>query len=539
LTSGWARPLLLLVAVLVAASQPVSAADEQEKITVDGDLVLMGDETLTIRDKVLKVKGGIYVQERAKLRLENVRVRFIDSDLRHGFLLNGSSTVELVNTSCGYSIQAHGASKLLASGSSLYRSFYCSIHKVNHTSGGVYAYDDSELTIVDSKIGRVSLHGNAKAQMSGSEISSTIPNGLELTVVDSTVETHWEVVEGFEGALTLNESAAGWDMGDFFPGSRTRLRNASVNELWLSVNESNITLIDSALSSVFLQNHTRLSVEGSHLKGIYIRGTGNNVTIRGTKVGLIRNDGLGGESRLLIHGSLIGEVSLRFSDTIIEVAGSVLERLNMENLWVPPTSDVDIRDTVIGCFTPGFGEEQPIRYRFSNVTLRDAVDFRYGAYHSTGGAEFIGAIRFGPEFRLNRTTVTGYAVIRRIYGVTVTGGGKPRHGAALSLVKGERILWMGETDADGAAEFPVCYASIFEVVWPYVPGEPSYVKVNNMTDTVTLRASANGREVETEIGFSTDTPITVELGEIWSPAEILVLMLLALTLLFFYRERKA
>jgi hypothetical protein len=77
------------------------------------------------------------------------------------------------------------------------------------------------------------------------------------------------------------------------------------------------------------------------------------------------------------------------------------------------------------------------------------------------------------------------------------------------------------------------------VVRPYVPGEPSYVQVKNMTDTVTLRASADGREVETEIGFSTDTPITVELGETWSPAELLVLLLLALTLLFFYKKRKA
>jgi len=539
LTPGWLRPLIVLLALLVAAAPPVSAADEQEKFTIEGDLVLGGDETLTIRDKVLDVKGGIYVQERAKLRLENVRVRF-DPDARHGFLLNGSSTVELVNTSCGYNIRARGASKLLVTGSQLYRSFYCSIHKVNHTSGGVNAYDDSELTIVDSKIGVVYLQGNAKAEISGSEVSSTSPNGLELTFIDSTVENLWETIQGFDGALTLNESATGWDMNDFFPGSRTRLRNSSITgELWLNVNESNITFIDSDLSNVFLQNGTRLSVEDSHLKGIYIRGTGDFVSIRGSRVGLIRNSGLGGESSIHIQGSVIGEVALEFSKTTIEVAGSVLEKLNMENLWAPPTSEVDIRDTVIGCFTPGFGEEQPIQYRFSNVTLRDTVDFRYGAYHSTGGAEFTGSIRFGPEFRLNRTTVTGYAVIRRNYGVTVTEGGKPRPGAILSLVKGEKTLWTDEIDADGAAEFPVTYASIFEVVRPYVPGEPSYVQVKNMTDTVTLKALTDGREVETEIGFDTDAPILVELGERWSPADLLVLMLVASILLFFYWGRKA
>ncbi len=538
---GWLRPLIVLLALLVATAPPVSAVDEPENVTIEGDLVLRGDETLTIRDKLLDIKGGIYVQERAKLRLENVRVRFIDSDLIQKFVLNGSSTVELVNTSSGYNIRARGASKILVTGSSLYLSFYCSIHKVNHTSGGVYAYDDSELTIVDSNVGVVSLWGNAKAEITGSEISSTNPNGLELTIVDSTVERHWEAVEGFDGALTLNESAMrDLDMDDFFPGSRTRLRNSSITgELWLNVNESNITFIDSVLSYVYLQNGTLLSVEGSHLKGIYIRGTGAFVSIRGSRVGLIRNSGLGGESRILIQGSMIDEADLQYSKTTLEVAGSVLEKLIMENLWGPPTSEVDIRDTVIGCFTPGFGEEQPIQYRFSNVTLRDTVDFRYGTYHSIGGAEFTGSIRFGPEFRLNRTTVTGYAVIRRNYGVTVTGGGKPRPGAVLSLAKGEKTLWTGETDAEGATEFPVTYASIFEVVRPYVPGEPSYIQVKNMTDTVTLKASAGGRDVETEIGFDTDTPIVVEVGETWSPTDLLVLLLVASILLFFYMKRKA
>ncbi len=531
--------MIVLLALLVATVPPVSAADEPENVTIEGDLVLRGDETLTIRDKLLDIKGGIYVQERARLRLENVRVRFIASELRHGFVLNGSSTVELVNTNCSYNIGARGSSKLLVTGSQLYRSSYCSLHKVNHTSGGVHAYDDSELTIVDSKIGIVSLWGNAKAEITGSEISLTRPNGLELTVVDSTVETHWEFVEGFEGALTLNESANEWDMEDFFPGSRTRLRNTSINELWLNVNESNITFIDSDLTYVFLQNGTLLSVEDSHLKGIYIRGTGSLASIQSSRVGLIRNTGLGKESRIFIQSSVIGEVALDFSYTTLEVDGAVLEKLNIENLWGPPTIEVVINDTVIGCFTPGFGEEQPIQYRFSNVTLRDTLNFTRGAYHPTGGAMFTGSISFGPEFRLNRTTVTGYAVIRRNYGVTVTGGGKPRPGTVLSLVKGEKTLWTGETDAEGATEFPVTYASIFEVVRPYVPGEPSYIQVKNMTDTVTLKASAGGRDVETEIGFDTDTPIVVEVGETWSPTDLLVLLLVASILLFFYMKRKA
>jgi hypothetical protein len=540
LTPGWLRPLIVLLALLVAAAPPVSAADEQEQFTIEGDLVLRGDETLTIRDKLLDIKGGIYVQEQARLRLENVRVRFIDSDLKHKFVLNGSSAVELVNTSCGYNIRARGASKLLVTDSSLYLSFYCRIHKVNHTSGGAYAYDDSELTIIDSDVGVVSLWGNAKAEITGSEIYSTNPNGLELTIVDSTVERLWEAVEGFDGVLTVNESALrDLDMDDFFPGSRTRLRNSSVTgELWLSVNESNITFIDSDLSYVYLQNGTLLSVEDSRLKGIHIHGTGDFVSIRGSRVGLIRSTGLGRESRIRIQDSVIGEASLEFSKTLIEVVGAVVEKLNMESLQVPLTYEVDIRDTVIGCFTPGFGEEQPIHYRFSNVTLRDTLGFRYGAYHSTGGAMFTGSIGFGPEFRLNMTMVTGYAVFRRNYGVTVTGGGKPIPGAVLSLVKGESTLWTGETDAEGAAEFPVTFARIFAVVWPYVPGEPSYVQVKNITDTVTLKASAGGMEVETEIGFDTDTPIVVEVGEAWSPADLLVLLLAASILLLLYWGRR-
>ncbi len=69
MTSSWVRSLILLIALLAATVPPVSTTDEPEKFTIEDDLVLRGDETLTIRDKVLDVMGGICVQERSRLML--------------------------------------------------------------------------------------------------------------------------------------------------------------------------------------------------------------------------------------------------------------------------------------------------------------------------------------------------------------------------------------------------------------------------------------------------------------------------------------
>jgi len=72
--------LSLLTALLLA---PLSQLDQgrcAEIVRHEGDLILTGDEFSIIADCLLEVTGGIYVRDNATLRLENVNIRFIDTD---------------------------------------------------------------------------------------------------------------------------------------------------------------------------------------------------------------------------------------------------------------------------------------------------------------------------------------------------------------------------------------------------------------------------------------------------------------------------
>jgi hypothetical protein len=168
------------------------------------------------------------------------------------------------------------------------------------------------------------------------------------------------------------------------------------------------------------------------------------------------------------------------------------------------------------------------------------MSFRYGTYNDAGGARFEGSTRFGPEFLLNHTTIDLYALITRLYKVLVTEGFAPKEGVKLTLLKGGRIVWSGETDAEGAATFPVKYARIFLVEHPTTPTTPTVIQVNNVTDTLRLRVGEGRSSVELEISLATDTPILVNLTrnyEYGLYALPLILVVIGLYLLKMVRGR--
>jgi hypothetical protein len=512
LTRGLLR-LVLLAVLLFASFTHLDQGNCAEKLRHEGDLILEGDEILVISNCVLEVTGGIYVRDNATLRLENVDVRFIDTndELWHLFKAEENSTVILSKVRCRVEIQVYDTAKLTAIDSTLYRSWYCTIHGYNHTAGGVYAYQDSQMRLDNCRIGYVTTRRNAKAEVTGSTVARAWPNGSEMTLIDSTVDIQWETIEGFNGSLSLTEeSLKDMDPGSVLPGSKTTFRNVHVNELWLSLIESNITITDSQLEYLFAYNDTRLNLENSVINGLYMYGEGVDVSVERSTVEQVRSAGLGSNFMLKISRSRIGEIGLESCIVSLEVTESTIESLNVDNFWAQ-TSGINVSDSIIGAFKPGFGETTPIHYRFSNVTIRDSMDFKYGAFGDSGGAVITGDICFGPDFKINKTTFDMYALITRLYTIMVTEGYVPKDGVKLTLLRGNQTLWTGETGEEGKAMFPVRYARIFVVIRPTTPITPTVIQVNNVTDTLKLRVSEGRSSVELNVGLTTDTPITVNI----------------------------
>jgi len=512
LTKGLLR-LALLAVLLFASLTHLDQGSCAEKLRHEGDLILEGDETLVISDCALEVTGGIYVRGNATLSLENVDVRFVDTDeeLWHLFKAEGNSTIILSKVRCRVEIQLYEAATMVTTDSTLYRSWYCTIHGYNHTAGGVYADEDSQLRADNCRIGSVTTRRNAKVEITGSTVARAWPNGSEMTLIDSTVDTQWETIEGFNGSLSLTEeSLKDMDPGSVLPGSKTTFRNVHVKELWLSLIDSDIIVADSQLGYLFVYNDTRLTLKNSGITGLYVYGEGVYVSVERSAVEQVRSTGIGSNFKLKISRSRIGDIGLEYCIVSLEVTESTIESLNVDNFWAQ-ASGINISDSVIGTFKPGFGEKTPIHYRFNNVTIRDSMGFKYGAYGGSGGAVITGDIRFGPGFQLNQTTVTGYALITRLYDVKITEEYAPKDGVKLTLLRGNQTLWTGETDEEGKATFPVRYARIFIVIPPTTPRTPTVIQVNNVTETLRLRVGEDRSSVELEVGLTTDTPITVNL----------------------------
>lgn len=505
--------LTLLAVLLLAPLTPLYQGHCAEMMRHEGDLILSGEEALVISDCVLEVTGGIYVRDNATLVLENVDVRFVDTDeeLRHAFVASGGSTVELTNVRHRSNVVLNDAARLIATDSTLYNSWYCTIHGYNHTGGGVYTKDDSEASIINSKVGVVTARDNSKVEITGSTVARASPKGTEMTLINSTIDTHWEVIEGFNGSLSLSEeNLTDMDFGSVLPVSKTVFRNADVKDLWLDFTDSDVSISGSQLKYLLINNDTSLTLTNSCLSGLYVYGTGVNVSIDSCSVEQVRSPGFRSSYALKISHSRIKDIELSFYILSLEITGCTIESLGTYDLG-PQTPCVDISDSVIGCFTVGFGGTTPIQYRFNNVTIRDAVGFKYGTFGVTGGAVITGDIRFGPELNFKATTVDRYALITRLYGVVVTEEYAPKDGVMLTLLRGDQIVWSGETDEEGEATFPAKYARIFQVIMPTTPKTPTVIYVNNVTDTLWLRVGEGRSSVELEVGLATDTPVMVNL----------------------------
>ncbi len=537
------KRLIKVILIVFLLVQPIIESTTAQQTSSELNLVNLiveGNETRIISDTRLTLEGIIEVKENATLRLENVRVRFIESELDHSFNIKDNASLTIADSDIKQIINVNQHARLNASNSKLIESFYCTIHGYNHTTGGVIGNDCSEIILDNCRLGYLWLHNESIATVKNSYIYYSFPEDAYLSVKDSTIQTHRENLDNVDIDIVIPDfTKYSGGLDTLLPASNSIFDNVSlVDGLWLQSYNSSIKIHDSQLYYIG-------AVTDSHIQLTNV--TLNTVSnyMRENEFALVVNDcditqilSYFSNATIVIDNSRINRVSLTSYKQDLNITNSVINELDMDDVWFKPFKAY-IMDSSIGFFRPGLGNEEPNEYYLHNVTLLDGLCFNVGGYTPTGGVDLHGELRFGAGFSINVTRVNGYAIINRFYPVFVNSTIGSIANVSLVASNGNRTLWIGETSLNGVAEVPVRFVKIFYLVRPYNASGPSVIQANNMTDVVTLSWSVDDNEGSIALDLLSDTPIVVEVPDESGYGNLFVLALVAIIVVavIFYNKR--
>ncbi len=538
LTKRWIRVLLVSLFLFPLIIRPVNAQQTGSELNLV-NLILDENETRTIRDTRLNIEGIIEVKENATLILENVRVRFIESELDHAFKVNDNASLILFDSDIERTIIINQSASLNASNSMLFMSFYCTIHGYNHTTGGVIGHGSSKIMLDTCKVGYLWLHDNSNAQVENSFIYYSFPEGDNLLVHDSTLQAHRETVRDEELDLIIPDfKDYSGRLDSIIPSSNSVFDNVTlVDGLWLIMYNSSVKVHDSRLYIIDAEDNSNIQLNSVTGNTVYYRGE-QEYTLTVYDCDLDQIVSYWANASIVIEDSRVNRVSLTSYKQELNITNSVINEFDMDDVWFKPFK-AHIKDSSIGFFSPGLGNEKPNEYVMDNVTLLDGLGFNVGGNTPEGGVDLHGELRLGEDFSINQTRVDGYAIINRFYPVLVNSSTGPVGNVSLVALNGNRTLWSGETSGVGVAVVPVRYVNIFNLVRPYDPSRPSVIQSYNITDTVTLSWSAAGNEGSIDLDLLSDTPIVIEVPDETGYGNLLVLALVGIIVgaVIFYNKR--
>jgi len=516
--------LIRIIIIVLILNQATTGLTEAKAATSGMNLVNLiveGNETRTINDTTLIMEGTIEVRDNATLRLENVIVRFIESDTRHSFTVNNHSSLVLVDSDVKIRIVVNQRGRLIASNSKLIDSNYCTIHEYNHTYGGVTGKAFSNITLEGCKIGYFYLHNNSQAQITDSFIYWSCPEGGKLNVKDSKIMAHREILGKIKADLVIpGFTDYSGDLGEIIPGSTSHFENVSlIDGLWLHLRNSTITIHDSKFYLLGAEEDSTLilfNVTSSRIGNYW-----DSFRLRLIDCSIEHLFSYGSNDTISIKGSRLDFIDLQSQSLELEIIDSTIDKLWMDDVWFRPFT-THIQDSTIGVFKPGLGNEEPNEYFMNNVTLLDGLGFQGGAWKPSGGINLHGGMRFEEGYGLNKTVVDGYAVINRFF----------------VLMNGNLTLWEGETNIYGGAVVPVRFVKIFDLVRPFNASGASVIQADNMSKIVSLYWSHGDKVGSIELELRSETPIFVEISDESEVKKLIVPFLVFLFIFYIIQSNK-
>jgi hypothetical protein len=498
--------------------------------TLYTNIILEGNETRTIKNTILQIEGAITVTGNASLRLENVIIQFLESELRHGITVNNSASLVLIDTKIKIRITLDQNAYFTASNSQLINSNYCTLHETNHTTGGVTGKGNTSMTLDNCKIGTLWLHDNAHAIISDSNIHWTFSEGGKITINNSTIQAHREQILDQKVDLVIPEfTDYTGDLADVIPSSTSIFENVSLIEgLWLRVLNSSIRVDNSELFMIDSGGTSSVHLVNVTVSRINNHGGKFNLTVYDSAIEHLSS--YNSDEDYFITGSILGTIDLSSRSLDFYLAYSSVDELLMDDVWFDPYIS-HVYHSSIRVFKPGLGNTEPNEFYMHNVTLLDGLGFRIGGNTPSGGLNLHGSMSFGEGYDLNETVVDGYANINRFYPVYCNSSSGPLANVSLTLLRGNVTLWEGETNSDGIGVVPVRFVHVFDVVIPYNGSGPTLIQANNMSEVVSLLWSFEESDGSFELGLTSETPILVEinghdpLGKLLVPFLVVVFIL--------------
>lgn len=490
--------------------------------TVVKAITLDGNETLTIKDTEIELTENIVMRGNSSLYLDNVTIRYrVWGNNRIDVM--GEASLDIADSDIHINIELNDNAKLRAFNSRLYGEYPApDDNEIVRGRGWLGVHDYSEVSIDNCIVGYLTSEVNTTGQVTNSIIHYT--GYFSYTEIkDSKIRNYYTQLDNAPETITIQEGLDVEINAKYFP-ELSQHHNVTIETISFFIENSDVCIINSKIDFINLGNNTNLEIIGSDIESVsaYFCFESTLEIIESEVEVLTTYSNL---TTTLSNSRLTG-VYIERVDAEVSISGCKIDSLYLhENTQNPDKAR--IVDTLIGNLTTNQGWNTPRIIELDNVTITKGIGFEYGSGSADGGVELRGNYILGPETKIQSKGVGGYTILYRYYDFNLTLDGAPAMDADVELWNGNKTIWTGSTDEKGLVEVPVRYLDVFQLARPYIPGEPSVIQMNNMTDMLTLKWKSGRSDGEIEFGLNSNTTVPVVAYSPPSQTQYLGLILLA------------
>jgi len=501
----------------IVSATPVVLSPALEQVFHEGDIVLSGNETMTLDMVAYTQNGDIVVMDNATLRITASILRVDISEEWHRIVIKGSGRLWLWD-----SVIEGEQIIYMKDDASAYMDKCTMIDEgllhdgTRYYMTGFNLRGNSSLEARQSSLGIVMITDNASSEVHDSFIGSFYPlSPVESIILGSEMESlsisfrdaDLEIDEGFHRYHENWETQAVFGEGCM---SNLRLVDTAILEpLQMALFNCSLVLRGD-IGSVIMRNGSKVRVLDTNLRLLAASSEDTHIEVENSTVYYLRGGPIGeGYPTYSLKGSRLEEANIicwreNLSATIEDCSFGTLKVGCLFSSDRP--TYVHVTDTIIRNLTIVPGGR--FTYTFENVTVEEGFQQEEGSVWWGDHVIIRGSLRFGEKAAFGGDRRSN-ANITRWYDIEFhpTRGGP----VTLELKSENETIWKRDIDREGVEEFSINYLDIFRNVWPPIPGGPSVIDIYNMTDTLTLVATSSEGSVETSVGLLTDSPIRLEL----------------------------
>ena len=487
---------------IITSAEGEGQLARKEVIIYPGDLIVDGNETLLIENCTFAVIGIVMVRGDAKLIVRNAELN-VSTDTAAGMVIlekDGTLIIEEGELNLNYDVnpsihsiaricdvditdtatldvkESRISSKLRQIRFKIGRHGRLILNSTSICESSIEAFDDSEISIDESPIYSIKLHGNSSCVVQHTDVRYFSGSDRYVASFYNSKIEGIEFVFGSSSKVIMEGRLQGFH----------RYWNIHSN-LTVEGIECNMTLRDTnvagplRLDSVFASTGMELRVLNQNLLSADI----------------------GSDSELHISNCSCKYLFCGRHDSTYYINDSRIDRLSLLDNAFASISDTKIDELEVSDFEGVLV--------FDNVTLNESLEIGFGIpgsqFYVCGGLRFganlsinEGPIYEGPSYRANITGPMQKFNVVRGYRVVASRDGKPLENARLKLRNGEdELIWEGVTDGNGEAVFNITYCKN----WILPPG----YYCSNHTNTWSLEATYGPLSLATDVALLSETPI--------------------------------